>query len=251
MRYTPAVLIPLLIALLVPSAAHADVLFSMHDGRVVIVAKDASVAEILAAWARIGRTKIVNADRLPTDLITLELQDVGEHQALDVLLRATSGYIALPRAVADPGASLFDRIAIMPPSVAPVVSNVSPTPANPRRAPSPVAEPVASEPPSPVARTESEKPTDGVNDESPAGMFVGGALSPAQLAERQSTFSSRQMLEVVNPRNFKLPTLPGSAATATSAGALRPGIGAAVPGVITVPAPQPDLPRVPRQPLNR
>jgi hypothetical protein len=38
---------------------------SIHDGRVSIVAKDATVRQILTEWARVGRTKIVNVERIP------------------------------------------------------------------------------------------------------------------------------------------------------------------------------------------
>ena len=40
--------------------ARADVRVSMHDGLVTIVAKDATVRQILAEWARVGRATIVN-----------------------------------------------------------------------------------------------------------------------------------------------------------------------------------------------
>src|SRR5215471_6498959 len=53
----------LALAAFVP-AASADVELSIHDGRVTIVAKDATVRQILTEWARVGRTKIVNVERL-------------------------------------------------------------------------------------------------------------------------------------------------------------------------------------------
>src|SRR5256885_4954198 len=85
--------------LLSAAAASADVQLSMQNGRVTIVAKDASVRQILTEWARVGHTKIVNIERIPGGPMTLELRNVPESQALEVLLRTLSGYIAAPRAV--------------------------------------------------------------------------------------------------------------------------------------------------------
>src|SRR5205814_3253601 len=59
-------------------------------------------------------TKIVNVERVPGGPITLELRDFPESQALEVLLRTLSGYIAAPRAVDAANLSQFDRIIIMP-----------------------------------------------------------------------------------------------------------------------------------------
>ena len=70
----------------------------MHDGRVSIVAKDATLRQILAEWAKVGQTKILNGDRVPGGPLTLQLNNVPEAQALDTLLRTVSGYLASPRA---------------------------------------------------------------------------------------------------------------------------------------------------------
>ena len=99
--------------------AAADVQLSMRDGRVSIVAKDATVAEILAEWARVGQTTVVNADTLARERVTIELKNVTEDQALAVLLRKASGYLAVPRAADLPDASRFDRILLMRATVAP------------------------------------------------------------------------------------------------------------------------------------
>jgi hypothetical protein len=96
------------------SIASADVQLSMQDGRVSVVAKDATVRQILTEWARVGHTKIVNVERLPGGPMTIELHNVTEAQALEVLLRAISGYIAAPRPVEVANLSRFDRIIVMP-----------------------------------------------------------------------------------------------------------------------------------------
>jgi len=188
-------LLALMAVSLVGSTAGAEVRVSVRDGRVVIVANDATVAEILAEWGRVGQTRIVNADRLPPGVLTLELQDVSEQQALDVLLRETSGYLSHPRSMADPNASLFDRIVIMPPSVIPMAdAETKPSNANPVSLAAPGA-PFADLP----------DPVDNPGDEvsaAPASVVVIGVPPGSQ---GTAGFRSRQMLEVVDPRNFQLP----------------------------------------------
>ena len=46
--------------------------------------------------------------------VTLELTDVPERQALDIVLRSVAGYMLAPRRAGSPGASTFDRIMILP-----------------------------------------------------------------------------------------------------------------------------------------
>src|SRR6476619_5459636 len=104
----------LAVSLLAVAPAVADVRLTMQNGRVSIVAKDATVRQILTEWARVGQTKIVNVERVPGGPVSIELNNVPESQALEVLLRAMSGYIAAPRAVDVANLSRFDRIIVMP-----------------------------------------------------------------------------------------------------------------------------------------
>ncbi len=101
------------------SPAFADVRISIHDGRVSISAKDATVRQILTEWARVGRTRIVNVERIAGGPITIELTNVPEQDALDLLLRSLSGYMVAPRATVVADASQFDRIIVMPTAAAP------------------------------------------------------------------------------------------------------------------------------------
>jgi hypothetical protein len=101
------------------ATVHADVQLTIRDGRVSLVAKDATVAQILAEWSRVGQTRIVNGERVPGGQVNLELKDVPEDQALEVLLRSASGYMAAPRPASQPGGSRYDRILVMPTSAAP------------------------------------------------------------------------------------------------------------------------------------
>ncbi len=107
------------LCLLPARPAHADVKITINDGLVSIDAKDATVRQILAEWSRVGQTKIVNAERITGAPITLRLIQVPESQALDILLRSLSGYMAAPRSQPNPMASQFDRILVMPTSAAP------------------------------------------------------------------------------------------------------------------------------------
>jgi hypothetical protein len=99
--------------------AAAEVRVTMHDGLVTIVAKDATIRQIIAEWARVGEAKVVNAERIPGGPVTLELVNVPETQALDTLLRSAAGYLAAPRAELASNLSRFDRIVVMATSAAP------------------------------------------------------------------------------------------------------------------------------------
>ena len=105
---------------LVSATASADVKVSIQNGRVSIVANDATVRQILTEWARVGQMKIVNVEKIPGGPQTIELTNVPEAEALDVLLRSISGFIAAPRVTpAAANASQFDRIVVMPTAASP------------------------------------------------------------------------------------------------------------------------------------
>jgi hypothetical protein len=97
----------------------AEVRLSMQAGQVSISAKNATVAQILAEWARVGQTRIVNGERLAGAPLTIELTNVSEREALEVLLRNASGYVLAPRSAAAGTGSMYDRILIVPTSSAP------------------------------------------------------------------------------------------------------------------------------------
>jgi hypothetical protein len=101
------------------ASARADVQIAMRDGRVTLDAAGATVREILAAWAKVGQTRIVNAERVSGGPVTLHLQDLPEEQALEIILRSVSGYLAAPRANTIANASRYDRIFVMPTSTPP------------------------------------------------------------------------------------------------------------------------------------
>jgi hypothetical protein len=110
------------------STASADVRLTIENGQVNLSATDATVRQILAEWARVGQTTIVNADRIVGGPITLELSNVPEEQALDVILRSVSGYLTAPRGTAVANASRYDRILVMPTSTGTRPSAAPPPP---------------------------------------------------------------------------------------------------------------------------
>lgn len=221
------------------STAFADVHITIRNGQVSLVAKDATLRQILTEWARVGQTKIVNVERIPGGPITLELKDVPEQEALDVLLRSVSGYMAAPRATVVANASAFDRIIVMPTSVAP-------------RAPAGAAAP----PPVFPQQGQFGQPRqveDDQDDERP----VPGVIPPNQRGPVFNTFPQPQ---IINPQQQGMPgVLPfpqggapaGDPPPATNPPGPQPSVpfgGAAVPGMIVQPPPGQARPGIPGQP---
>ncbi len=109
--FLPAIV---LLAASVAVPAHAgDVKLQVKNGRVTLQARDATVREILAEWARVGKVTVVNAEKVMGAPLTLDLQDVPEAQALNVVLRSVSGYMAAARLEPASTASIYDRIVVM------------------------------------------------------------------------------------------------------------------------------------------
>src|SRR5689334_18259953 len=89
----PAVLGAALLAITAATASAQQVQLTINNGRVTLMARDATLRQILTEWSRVGQTKIVNLERIPGGPLTLQLVDMPEDQALDVLLRSLSGYV--------------------------------------------------------------------------------------------------------------------------------------------------------------
>ncbi len=161
-----------------PSSA-GQVRLQIHDGLVTLDARDATLREIFAEWARVGQTRVVNAENLSGGPITVQLADVSERQALETLLRSTAGFLAAPRPVPQAALSTYDRIMLMP-GVRPAVS---PTTA----APTPTSQPLA-----PWARDRVVQPPVAVVDDEdepspfpampPPGVLMGGQQQPGMPA---------------------------------------------------------------------
>jgi len=178
------------------STAFAEVQLTIRNGQVSLVAKDATVRQILTEWARVGQTKIVNVERIPGGPVTLELKNVSEQQALDVLLRSVSGYMVAPRATVVANASTFDRIVVMPASAAP-------------RAPVAAAQPPVFRPPARqgLFGQPSQQPAEDEPDEEPPAPNV---VAP----NRGPVFNTFPQPQVVNPQQRGAPTAtPGVIST--------------------------------------
>jgi hypothetical protein len=111
------------------------------NGRATVIAKDVPIRQVLAEWAKVGETKVVNAERMPGGPVTLELVDVPEKEALDILLRTAAGYIAAPRPANLAGASQYDRVIILATSRPPAATATMAPPAFGRPAVQPVIQP--------------------------------------------------------------------------------------------------------------
>jgi len=96
------------------SAAFAQqVQLTIKDGRVTLKTENATVRQILDEWTRVGQTKIVNADKVTGQPLSLTLIDVPEREALDTVMRQAAGYAVVERASDGQNASTFDRILVM------------------------------------------------------------------------------------------------------------------------------------------
>jgi hypothetical protein len=227
---------------LTASTTFAEVKVSMQDGRVSIIAKDATVRQILTEWARVGHTKIVNVERIPGGPMTLELTNVPEQQALDLLLRSVSGYMTAPRPVAVANLSQFDRVVVMPTSVAP----------RPATASQPASTPTFAQP-QPQFTPPPQMADDDVEDERPAPnvpMTNNGPI-PNPRGPVFNTFPQPQVIapQVIPPGVNVMPQQPmpqpGAYPTA-------PFGGVAIPGMMVQPPQQPGQPgQVPAQPVRR
>lgn len=98
------------------SAYAGDLKLTMQNGRVTLIAQDVPLRQILDEWARVGKTEIVNADKLTGPSMTLHMIDVPERQVLDILFKAATGYLVTPRLTADAGLSQYHKILVMVPS---------------------------------------------------------------------------------------------------------------------------------------
>lgn len=121
----------------VQSALAGELKLTMQGGRVTIIADRVPLRQILQEWARVGQTTIVNAEKMTGPAITLQLVDAPERDALDILLRSASGYIAAPRPVAIANAAFYDRVTIMPTSRAPAATTAQSAPPPFQRPPAP------------------------------------------------------------------------------------------------------------------
>lgn len=150
------------------TAFAGELTLSIANGRATLIATDVPVRQILAEWARIGQTKVVNGDRLVGPNLTLQLIDRPEREVLDVVLRTAAGYVAAPRSEAVTTLSVYDRILILPTSQAPAFNPASVA----------ASTPTFQRPPMPVPMPEDD-PADHPNAPMPMPMPVQGGVQGA------------------------------------------------------------------------
>lgn len=117
------------------SALAQNLSLNLAEGRVTLHANGVTARQILAEWARQAQVQIEGAERLAPQRLTLQLDNVAEAEALEIVLRQASGYILAPRPAGTPGRSVIDRILILP------VSAASAAPARMRAVPPPMVPP--------------------------------------------------------------------------------------------------------------
>jgi hypothetical protein len=206
-----------------PAAAQA-VKLEFHDGNVSLTAENAALRTILTEWARLGGTQLINADKISGAPVTLQLANVPEVKALDIILRGSAGYIVSQRAAAAASQSMFDRILIVPTAG---TAAVQPRPAAtppPFSFPQPQVQPP---PPDPDDNPVSDVPPD--DDQPPRG------VRPPNLPGRPT----------VPPQPFQPgdDDRPGQPQPATPANPFGVQPGSSRPGVITPAPQQPQRPR--------
>ena len=193
----------------------AGLQMSLHDGRVTIDAQDVTVRQILTEWARIGQTQIVNVERISGGPITLKLENVPEKQALEIVLRAVPGYIALPRATVVANASIYDRILVMPTTTAVAAARPQPTPSFPGMQPGMTQ--LRPPPPalSPGTLPEPTEPAEPADDQAIAAAAAAGLVPVPAPMPGQSAISGPLILPgTAQPPPSQTP--PGTAYTPTN-----------------------------------
>jgi hypothetical protein len=224
---TAFALAAMLLGIAATSSAQA-VSLQFNNGRVTLNAQNAPVRTILVEWARLGGTRIVNGDRVGGAPVTLELTDVPERAALDILLRSAAGYIATARQ--EPGGpSSFGGVVILATTSAP--QNQAPVTfgATTVQQQRPIVEDeertgVAAAPVLPGVPTAPTVP-------GPSVVRIGpNALPQNNLPGGQSPFAQQQQ----QPESGQTPAQPGPARPSTTVQTLP---GTSRPGEITPPPP--------------
>jgi hypothetical protein len=216
----------LAMAVSLPATA-GELKLTMQNGRVTLIAENVPVRQILQEWARIGQTRIVNAEKLSGPNVTLQLIDTPERDALDILLRSASGYIAAPRPTPLANAAIYDRVTIfMSTTRAPAqaaATAAAPPPTFQRPMPDDSDEPINVQMPpqmvNPANQPYPGMPPQGMPAQQPMPMQPGPTTSPVPGP-------------ITSPRPGALPqpTMPGTAPNPYQPVPLRPGGGPGGPG---------------------
>ena len=219
-----------LVTLAALPATAQSIKLSFNGGEVDLAAENATVRAILTEWARVGGTRVVNAERVAGPPVTVEFKGAYEQQALESLLRGVAGYMVgqrvTPAAAASSG---FDRIVILATSAAPRPSPVTPAVSRPpgpqplRRLPGAVEE-------------NQDDPIDNDPNALAAGNNGPRPETPADLRRRLGQLLENDADNDTANEPAPAPSTPANPFGITT-GAVRPGI------ITPVPAPRPQQPR--------
>jgi hypothetical protein len=234
--------VALLAAGAISAAAQGVTLEFQDSGKVRLVAQNVPVSQILAEWSRRGRTTIVNGERVSGPPVTLELQNVSEQEALDILLRNVSGYLVAARETSVSGASAYDRIYILPTSSRPTTAAAT------------------SAAPQPAIQVQDDSDDDLPPPNGPRGPITPpGTRLPRDVNQPPNTVRPPVMVDDdrSEPENRPAPTSPFGVAPGTARpGVVTPGTPSPTPPGATTPAiPAPNTPGVispvPNRPNNQ
>jgi hypothetical protein len=207
-------------------ASAGDVTMAVRDGRVTLTAHEAPIRQVLAEWAKQGRTRIVNLERVVGAPLTIELKDVPEQKALAIVLRSVAGYIAAPRATYDASASLYDRILILP------TSSAAPAPAAPLR--------TAAPPPMMQMPSDVPDPSEIANEEpTPGGPPVFNPNGPEVPPPAPGQFGPQPANETAQPQTTEPPPLLSAPGVSPAPAAAPAQTTSPMPGVLPPPPNQP------------
>jgi len=213
------------------SAYAGDLKLTMQNGRVTLIAQDVPLRQILDEWSRVGKTEIVNADKLTGPSMTLHMIDVPERQVLDILFKAATGYLVTPRLTADAGLSQYHKILVMVPSGPPAATTAGNRPVV--NAPNGGLSNPMPGMNMPNSNGEDENPNLNPAFGTPAGARPPETMfnyaNPLQLQQQQ------QQMAQPDPGGMAVPGMtagvPGAAGAGAAGGATRPGV------VVQPPAP--------------
>jgi hypothetical protein len=232
----------------VAPAIAGELKLAIANGRVTLVAKDVPLRQILAEWSRVGQTRIVNGEKVAGAPLTLQLLDVPERQALEVLLRSVSGYLAAPRPVAVTASTVsqYDRIMILPGTPPPVSTTVGRPGAPPFNRTPPPARAMPVQPQDEEVIDEEEVDEDEEVEDADDEELTNEDLSEDEIDNEERQVPVQPLAPVGVARPGQPVVSPGTSPTDPT----QPPLTAPRPGQVVAPPPQPPPFRVRQPPQN-
>ena len=237
----------LLVSCVAAPARGAGLHLTIQDGKVTLDAQDVTIRQILTEWARVGKTRIVNVERVSGGPVTLKFDALPEKQALDIILRAVPGYVAAPRETLVANASLYEAILVMPTTTA-VAAVRPPQPGVPGglAGPGPAFSAFGNvtqlrQPPMPTTPPAAQEPPDPADDPALAAAAAAGLLPAPAPPPGTAIAAPAAPLTLPGqvPATTPAPTNPWNAPVGTAQPSLAPP-----PAAVTPPAvrPRPQAP---------